>query len=140
MHNSVYEKFLKEIEYQNQRWSNQQYAILIEVIPWVTNYDQELWDTICTSYYHDIDELPEAPMVVVDGKTYKWHEDVMDALGDGFTMKMLPIMLELGATVRPTYYINSPDERVRYFFDVIVPRHEKRQFFDKFFDAVRSRN
>jgi len=47
MRNSAYEEFLKEIEYQNQRWSNQQYAILIEVIPWVTNYDQELWDTIC---------------------------------------------------------------------------------------------
>ena len=64
----------------------------------------------------------------------------MNALGDGFTMKMLPIMLELGAAVRPTYYINSPDERIRYFFDVIIPRHEKRQFLDKFFDAVRSRN
>jgi len=87
-----------------------------------------------------LDELPEAPLVVVEGKTYKWHEDVIDALGDGFTMKMLPIMLELGAAVRPTYYINSPDERVRYFFDVIIPRHEKQQFLDKFFDAVRSRN
>lgn len=66
MRNSAYEEFLKEIEYQNQRWSNQQYAILIEVIPWVTNYDQEFWDIICASYYHDIDELPEAPLVVVE--------------------------------------------------------------------------
>lgn len=140
MSNCAREEFLKEIEYQNQRWSNQQHAILIEVMPWVTNYDQDLWDNISAAYYSDIKELPEVPLVVVDGRTYKWHEDVVDALGDGFTMKMLPIMLELGATVRPTYYINSPDERIRYFFEVIVPRYEKRQFLDKFFDDVRRRN